>query len=65
MKLYYTQPNMWYYPYPSNREDMMMSKDNQQMMEMMQEHMRMTEEIRQMVYDMNERFKWIENKMMK
>ncbi|MFD2760390.1 hypothetical protein [Lentibacillus juripiscarius] len=58
--MYYTQPNMWYYPYPPNREDMMMSKDNQQMMEMMQEHMRMTEEIRQMVYDMNERFKWIE-----
>ncbi len=42
-----------------------MSNDSQQMMEMMQEHMRMTEEIRQMVYEMNERLKWMENKPMK
>ncbi|MFD1363223.1 hypothetical protein [Lentibacillus salinarum] len=65
--MYYTQPYpAYYYPYQSNRGETMMSNNNMQqmqMMEMMKEHMRMTEEIKQMVYEINERFKRMESNM--
>ncbi|GLO65078.1 hypothetical protein [Oceanobacillus kimchii] len=65
--MYYTQPYpAYYYPYQSNREEMMSNNNMQQMqmMEMMKEHMRMTEEIRQMVYEINERSKQMESNIM-
>lgn len=62
--MYYTQPSLWYYPYQSNRQQMMMPED-MQMMDMMKEHIRMTDEIRRVVYEINERCKRMEGKMMR
>lgn len=71
--MYYTQPSQWYYyPDQSNLQDMrmpeqmpMMSGDMNQMMGMMREHIRTTEEIRRMVHEINERCKRMEAKMMR
>ena len=43
----------------------MMPEDMKQMMDMMREHIRMTDEIRQVVYEINERCKRMEGKMMR
>ncbi|MEK4253779.1 hypothetical protein [Ureibacillus sp. FSL K6-2830] len=63
--MYYIQPSPWYYPYQSNRQEMLMPGDTKQMMDMMREHIRMTDEIRRMVYEINERCKRMEGKMMR
>jgi hypothetical protein len=44
---------------------MMMPGDMNQMKDMMREHIRMTDEIRRIVYEINERCKRMEDKMMR
>lgn len=67
----YRQPHTWYSPYQSSGQGMMpgtmpmMPGNMQQMMAMMTEHVRMTEDIRRVVYEINERCKRMEAKMMR
>jgi hypothetical protein len=64
IKVYYRQLSPWYTPFPSNQQQITMTGDIQ-MMDMMREHIRMTKEIRRVVYEINERCKRMESKMMR
>ncbi|WCK52971.1 hypothetical protein PP175_16280 [Aneurinibacillus sp. Ricciae_BoGa-3] len=61
--MYYSQPNPWYSPYQPGRQETMMPGDMQQMREMMKEHMRMTDEIRRVVHEINDRCRRMEERM--